>query len=73
MRAWRIAEALGASRHTTVLQRQRDLLGSVGMMLGAAALVAAIAVPFNDAGLVLGVAQMLRGGLTILGADGAGR
>ena len=62
VRAWRIAEALGACRHTTVLRRQHDLLGSFGMALGAAALVAAIAVPFNDAGLVLGVALVPRGG-----------
>ena len=75
VRAWRVAEAFGACRHATVLRRQHDLLDSVGMMLGDVALVAAIAVPYIDAGLVLGVALVLRGGLAIIraGTDGVGR
>jgi len=49
------------------------MLGTLGILLGGAVLVAALAVPLNDAGLVLGCAVVLRGGLTILNAEGQAR
>jgi hypothetical protein len=69
--ARRLRAALGfsSSRHA----RRRDIWGWLGILAGAAVFVAALAVPFGDAGLAIAVALVLRGGLTVLDADGASR
>ena len=57
----------------SVTIRRRDLLGLLGIVAGTAAPVATITVPFNDAALAIAVALVMRGGLTVLDADGGGR
>jgi hypothetical protein len=67
--------AAGPARPSVVAVTSRwpEMLGTLGILLGAAVLVAALAVPLNDAGLVLGCAVVLRGGPTILNAEDQAR
>jgi len=58
---------------TKAASRWRDIVGWLGIMAGAAVFVAALAVPFDDAGLAISFALVLRGGLTTLAENGSER
>ena len=51
---------------TKAASRWRDIVGWLGILAGAAVLVAAVAVPVDDAALLLALVLMLRGGRNIL-------
>ena len=61
----REAQALEAGTRTS---RWRDFWGWLGVAVGVAVLVTALAVPLDDAGLALAAALVLRGGRLILDA-----
>ena len=50
----------------------RDIVGWLGILAGAAVLVAAVAVPVDDAALLLALVLMLRGGRLALDGDLSG-
>lgn len=63
----RESQSLAAETGTS---RWRGIWGWFVFLAGAAMLLATLVVPFDDAGLMMAAALVMRGGLTILDADG---